>query len=116
MAERGMGTSCDWLATALATFSDVMNEVAFFFNTLSIIFSISFIKPLMFESRFPPTVVASASGQASKECGADVRPRRISLMRPKALAAAAARKKAWPVGFCCSACLLGAARLSSRVP
>ncbi len=53
MVKRGMGTSCDWLATALATFSEVMNEVAFFFNTLSTIFSISLFKPLTFESEFP---------------------------------------------------------------
>ena len=86
VVERGMGTSGIWLATALATFSELMNDVAFRFATLSIILSISFIKSFTFESEFPPTVVASVSGHASKECGADKRPRRISLIRPKVLA------------------------------
>ena len=87
----------------LATFSELMNDVAFRFTTLSIIFSISFIKSFTFESEFPPTVAASTSGHDSKECGAAQRPRRISLMRPTALAAVAA----WKKSLACRLRLLG---------
>ena len=113
--ERGRGASGALLASALATFSELIYDVAFRFATQSIILSISLIMSFTWESEFPPTAVASVSGHASKECGADKSPRRISLIRPKDLAAAAAWK-AWPASIGCSANPSGAWRLSARAP